>query len=78
MLICILQWLGSLLGILGAPLVASQRASVRRLGFGIWLGSNACLITWASATGAWGIVAMQAFFSWASWRGWRNNGEAQP
>ena len=70
----ILQWLGALLGILGAPLVASAHSRNRRLGFAVWMGSNAALIVWASITGAWGLVGMQAFFSWSSWRGWRNNG----
>lgn len=73
MVIDILQWLGALLGVLGAPLVASRHAKVRRTGFGVWMGSNALLLAWASITGAWGLVAMQAFFSWSSWRGWRNN-----
>jgi hypothetical protein len=73
MILDALQWAGATAGIMGAPLVASCHPTCRRLGFAIWLGSNGCLIVWGTATGAWGLVAMQVFFCWSSWRGWRNN-----
>ena len=72
-MIDLLQWIGAILGMLGAPLVASRSSRVRCSGFGVWIGSNVALISWASITGAWGLVAMQAFFCWSSWRGWMNN-----
>lgn len=75
MVIDIIQWIGALLGILGAPLVASAHSRNRRLGFAAWMGSNAALLTWGACTGAWALAGMQLFFGWSSWRGWRNNGE---
>jgi hypothetical protein len=69
----LLQWPGMALGLAGAPLVASTSAGTRRIGFGLWLISNACWIAWGLDAAAWGLVAMQVVFCWSSWRGWRNN-----
>lgn len=69
----VLQWLGAISSMIGALLVASPYAHIRRKGFFIWLVSNQLLIMWALITHAWGIALMQVFFLATSYRGWYNN-----
>lgn len=77
-MIDLLQWPGMALGLAGGPLVASTLARRRHLGFGLWLGSNACWIAWGTHAGAWGLVGMQVAFCLSSWLGWRNTREPRP
>lgn len=70
----LLQWPGMAFGLLGAPLVASAQAKIRRLGFGVWLVSNVAWIVWSIHSQAWGLLAMQAVFCGTSIQGWFNNG----
>lgn len=72
-MIDLLQYPGVVLGLIGAVLVSGSSARSRRWGFGLWIGSNACLITWSVADGAWGLLAMYAVYSVTSVIGWRNN-----
>jgi hypothetical protein len=74
-MIDLLQWPGMVLGLLGAVLVASGQARVRRAGFAVWLVSNGCWIVWALHAQAWGLLGMQVFFSVTSVMGWWNNRE---
>ncbi len=73
MTIDLLQWPGALLGLIGAILVAQKTASSRRWGFGLWILSNAFLIIFAIAVGAWALVLMYACYAGTSVWGWRNN-----
>lgn len=72
-MIDLLQWPGMVLGLLGAPLVASRQARIRRYGFAVWLVSNGCWIAWGLHAGAWGLVGMQVVFCGSSALGWWNN-----
>ncbi len=40
------QYVGVALGLTGAVLVSGATARSRRWGFGLWIASNACLISW--------------------------------
>lgn len=64
-----LQWIGAVLGVTGAWLVAHQLGRVRAWGFVGFLASNVCWISWGLSTGAWGLVVMQAAFCLTSLRG---------
>lgn len=77
-MIDLLQWPGMLLGLVGAPLVASSRASLRMHGFAAWLVSNLCWIAWAAHAHAWGLVAMQLVFCASSAAGLSNNRKRNP
>ena len=54
------QYVGVALGLTGAVLVAGSTARSRRWGFGLWIASNACLISWTLNAAAWGLLAMYA------------------
>ena len=69
----LLQWPGATLGLIGALLVAMASPRNRRLGFILWLGSNACLITWACWSGAWPLAGMYVFYFATSVLGVWNN-----
>lgn len=58
-----LQYPGAILGLLGAVLVAQDSAESRRIGFGLWMLSNAFLIAFACAVGAWALVGMYACYA---------------
>jgi hypothetical protein len=64
-----LQWLGAILGVVGAWLVASEQVRTRWSGFACFLASNLCWITSGIAGGSWALVAMQAVFCVTSARG---------
>jgi hypothetical protein len=72
----LLQYPGVILGLAGAVLVSGASTHRRRLGFGVWIISNAFLITWAAATGAWGILVMNSVYLGTAYMGWRNNAPA--
>lgn len=67
------QYAGVALGLTGAVLVAGSTQRSRRWGFGLWICSNAALITWAVHATAWGLLAMYAVYSVTSAMGWWNN-----
>ena len=67
------QYVGVVLGLIGALFVSGSSADARRRGFGIWIGSNACLIAWAIHAQAWGLLAMYGVYSLTSVRGWLFN-----
>ena len=73
-----LQWPGAALGLAGAVLVSGRTARSRRWGFGLWLASNALLITWCTWSQAWGLLAMYAVYLITSAAGLRNNLERTP
>jgi hypothetical protein len=74
----LIQYTGVALGLAGAILVSSSQRSRRRLGFALWLGSNACLITWALSMAAWGLLGMYAIYTVTSTMGWWNNRDEAP
>lgn len=53
------EWLGALLGLAGAALLAANHR-LSGWGFLAFLLSNACWITYALMTGAYGLIVMQA------------------
>ena len=67
------QYLGVALGLTGAVLVAGATTRNRRWGFGLWIASNACLVTWAIHAEAWGLLTMYAVYSITSLVGFWNN-----
>lgn len=69
----LLQYPGAALGLVGAVLVAGKTDRWRRLGFGLWLGSNAALIGWAIWAGAWGLFGMYVVYFVTSAIGLWNN-----
>lgn len=73
MTIEMLQWPGALLGLIGAVLVAQKSMASRRWGFVLWILSNACLVVFAVAVGAWALVGMYACYAATSAWGWKNN-----
>jgi hypothetical protein len=72
-----MSWLhypGVILGLLGALLVAQSSARFVRAGFALWMGSNVCLIIWASGLDdGWPMVGMFAFYFVTSALGWWNH-----
>lgn len=74
----LLQYPGVALGLIGAILVSQRSSRARRWGFGLWIGSNALLISWAVGATAWGLLAMYAVYSVTSVMGWWNNRAPQP
>lgn len=72
------QYVGVALGLTGAVLVAGSSVRSRRCGFGLWIVSNACLISWTVNAGAWGLLAMYAVYSITSAVGlWNNRAGAE-
>ena len=69
----LLQWPGAALGLIGALLVAGTSSDARRLGFALWLGSNAFLIGWTLWSNAWGLFGMYVFYFITSALGLWNN-----
>lgn len=57
-----LEWLGALLGLLGAGLLAAN-TNFSGWGFLAFLLSNACWIAFGLLTHAYGLIAMQIGFS---------------
>jgi hypothetical protein len=55
------EWSGSLLGLLGAFLLATH-SSVSRYGWLAFLASNVAMIAFASALGAYGLLVQQLGF----------------
>ena len=62
MLTSTLEITGTILGMGGAILVAQTPRKYRIGGYTVWLVSNVALIAWAAITGAWGILALFAFY----------------
>lgn len=56
-----LQWPAAALTVLGAWFVGSKRAGRRRVGFWLYLGSNAAWVAWGLPASAYAVVALQAF-----------------
>ena len=72
------QYVGVAFGLMGAVLVAGATARSRRWGFGLWIASNACLISWTVNAAAWGLLAMYAVYSITSAVGlWNNRASAE-
>lgn len=69
----LIQYAGVALGLAGSLLVPSARRERRRIGFGLWIVSNAFLITWTIHAQAFGLLGMYAFYSATSLAGWWNN-----
>lgn len=58
-LLDLLQWPAFVVTLLAAWLVGSKKKERRRLGFWIFLASNALWIAWGWHTAAWALVALQ-------------------
>lgn len=56
------EWLGALLGLAGAALLAANHR-LSGWGFLAFLLSNVCWITYALMTNAYGLIAMQAGYT---------------
>ena len=70
------QYVGVARGLAGAVLVAGAMARSRR--FGLWIASNACLISWTVNAGAWGLLTMYVVYSITSTVGlWNNRAGAE-
>lgn len=68
-----LQWPAMVLSVAGAALVADPHATVRLIGFVLFLLANATWLAWGWHTRAWALVIMQALFTLTSIRGvWSN------
>lgn len=68
-----LQWPAMVLSVAGAALVADPQASVRLVGFVLFLLANLTWAAWGAHTRAWALVIMQALFTLTSIRGvWSN------
>ena len=67
--ISLLQWPAAILTVLGAWFVGSKRAGRRRLGFWIYLASNAVWVAWGIPASAYAVVALQAFLAVMNVRG---------
>lgn len=59
------EWSGSLLGLLGAFLLATH-SSVSRYGWLAFLAANVAMIVFASAIGAYGLLVQQLGFTCTS------------
>lgn len=66
-------YIGVALGLTGAVLVAGATARSRCWGFGLWIASNACHITWTVNAAAWGLLGMYVVYSITSLMGFGNN-----
>lgn len=60
-----------MLTVFGAWLVGSRRAGRRRVGFWVYLVSNAAWATWGFATGAHAVLLLQAVLAGLNVRGMR-------
>jgi hypothetical protein len=67
-----IEWTGSVLGVVGAYLLAENRPS-SRYAWPIWIGSNCCLIAYFLLIHSWGVLGMQAFYLHSSIRGFRRS-----
>lgn len=72
------QYVGVALGLTGAVLVAVATARSRCWGFGLWIASNVCLVSWAVNAASWGLLATYAVCSITSAVGlWNNRAGAE-
>jgi hypothetical protein len=68
-----LQWPAMALSVAGSWFVADPMASLRLLGFVLFLLANIAWLAWGWHTRAWALVIMQAVFTLTSIRGlWSN------
>ncbi len=68
-----LQWPAAILSVAGAALVADQHATVRLIGFVLFLLANLTWLAWGWSTRTWALVIMQLLFTITSIRGlWSN------
>lgn len=68
-----LQWPGLVLGIAGAPLVASKLTSWRFWGFIVWLLSDLCWFGYGAEAHVWGLFWNYSFFIGTATIGAYNN-----
>lgn len=72
-MVTILEWSGSLLGLIGATLLACN-ASFSRFGWVFFLVANFCIIGFALAIERYGLTLQQAFFVLTSLLGMYRSG----
>lgn len=66
-----LQWPAMAITLAASWFVASRQAGRRRLGFWLFLASNALWIAWGVPAGAWALVLLQLGLAAMNWRGGR-------
>ena len=72
-----LQWPAMVASVLAAWLVASTRAGRRKLGFWVFLASNALWTAWGLHEQAWALIVLQFALAALNIRGVRKNEDAQ-
>ncbi len=58
----VVQWIGSILGMIGATVLIFRPQKVKFWGFIIFLGSNIVTSMWAMLTGNDGVALSQSFY----------------
>ena len=72
-----LEWIGAILGLLGAFLLASH-TSISRYGWIAYLGANVAMTAFAMAIGAYGLLLQQIGFTATTLLGLRRSGLWRP
>ena len=72
-----LQWPAMVASVLAAWLVASTHAGRRKLGFWVFLASNALWVLWGLHDDAWALIALQVILAIMNVRGVRKNEKLQ-
>ncbi len=70
LLLALLQYTGSISGIVAAIMVTSLRPRVRWLAFLIWALSDVLWIVYGSLTDQWGLTAQYILYTGTSLLGW--------
>lgn len=73
MLLVVLQWVGTLLGIAGGFLVPQKTNRARRWGFVLWIISDLAMIWVLKESALWPSMLMFTYFTASSGLGWWNN-----
>jgi hypothetical protein len=73
----LVQWPAMLVTLVAAWFVASTRSGRRKIGFWIFLLSNALWITWGLHTRAYALVVLQVCLAMMNIRGERKNAQQQ-
>jgi hypothetical protein len=69
----VIQWPAMLVTITAAWLVGSQSRERRKIGFWVFLVSNALWIAWAIPARAWALLTLQVCLAFMNIRGERKN-----
>jgi len=68
-----IEYIGAILGILGAILVTSKETQLRFIAFNLWILSNSFLMYLYITSHMYGLVAMCSVYTITSCIGWWNN-----